>query len=63
MRKTDFFTQFTQKQLPIHDKTKNRLNTLSQRLPGGVIRGTNEIQPKNKMDMRLYQLIERNSFP
>ena len=25
----DFFTRFTQKQLPIHDRTKNRLITLS----------------------------------
>ena len=35
----------TQKQLEIHDGTKNRLNTLSHQLLGRIIRGTNEIHP------------------
>ena len=34
MRKFDFLTGFTQKQLPIHVGIKNRLNTLSHRLLG-----------------------------
>ena len=33
----DFFTRFTQKQLPIHSGTKNRLNTLSHPLLGGSV--------------------------
>ena len=37
------FSPFTQKQPEIHDGTKNRLNTLSGQLLGGIIRGTNEI--------------------
>ena len=36
-RKIDFFTRFTQKHLPIHDRTKNRLNKLSHRLLGGSL--------------------------
>ena len=41
--KNSFFSPFTQKQLEFHDGTKNRLNTLSYQLLGGIIRGTNEI--------------------
>ena len=37
------FSPFTQKQLENHDRTKNRLNTLSQQLLGRIIRGINEI--------------------
>ena len=37
------FLPFTQKQLEIHDGTKNRLNTLLHQLLGEIIRGTNEI--------------------
>ena len=44
MRETDFSTQFTQKQLPIHDKTKKCAFIMTAR---GIIRGTNEILPKN----------------
>ena len=33
----DFFTRFTQKQLPIHDGTKIRLTTLSHQLLGGSL--------------------------
>ena len=38
------FSPFTQKQLQIHDGTKNRLNRLSYRLLEGIVRGTNEIR-------------------
>ena len=41
--KKNFFSPFMQKQLPIHDGTKNRLNTLSDQLLREIIRGTNEI--------------------
>ena len=33
----DFFTRFTQKQLPINNGTKNRLNMLSRQLLGGSL--------------------------
>ena len=52
-RKTDLVTQFTQKQPPIHNGTKNRLNTLLHRLLGGIFRGINEILRKNQNEMRL----------
>ena len=32
-----FFTRFTQKQLPIHNRIKNRLNTPSHQLLGGSL--------------------------
>ena len=48
-RKIDFFTRFTQKQLPIHDGTKNRLNTLSHRLLGGSLEVTTKYYVKIKM--------------
>ena len=38
-----FFHDSGKKKLQIHDETKNRLNTLSHRLLGGMNRGTNEI--------------------
>ena len=41
-RKTDFFTRFLQKQLPINYETKNFTPTAR-----GIIRGTNKILRKN----------------
>ena len=48
-RKIDFFTRFTQKQLPIQDGTKNILNTLSHRLLGGSLEVPTKYYVKIKM--------------
>ena len=49
MRKIDFFTRFTQKQLPIHHGTNNRLNTPSHRLLGGSLELPTKYYEKIKM--------------
>ena len=49
----DFFTRFTQKQLPIHDGTKNRLNTLSHRLLGESL----EVHNKKTQSLSCFVLI------
>ena len=43
MRKTDFSTQFGQKQLPIHDKAKNKIKYIFTPTARGIIRGSNKI--------------------
>ena len=45
----DFFTQFTQNELTIHDGTKNRLNTLSHRLLVGSLEVPTKYYVKIKM--------------